>query len=507
MELTYIRKKMNLQPTTLRPYLSSNISSEYGIFFPRYLTIALPDGMPSPNEGLDRHFSDLSPKEQVSEAMKYVAVPHEIRHWHDWFGTLAGVLFYSEYGYLIEAFTHLLHELRGTDIQLPLNMWAEKEDAPPSVVKFVARYRQYEIDQFLIGGSFPGPWEEGPAPDVDYIILEVENFGAEVPAYAVTAEKFLIAEDGHITYQTMHQLIPIGLENIIEGIARQIQNRLILHRYGPKALSLVEDHLRTTDAEDRPIPPYHVTDFMLAKVLKRRGITLSPEKFSSLLMAISDYVLCPKGVSAFKDSIRAIHPGQRYIQAIEQVDASVANTIHYKYPKSDTWCQELIQQAQALGDKPPDTFLEFFNWSIWRNYIAPIAKLRLHYGDQVMTDIDSYIDHLGHFPSPDLLTKSLVLRGMANSTLFQKAWIAWVMASSLMFYMMNTKGLAPCPRYTGPISSYLTSLNLAAPHSNCEIEIEKLNCTLDFEVPDKLPNCVYHRVAEGIGIDKLLFKR
>ena len=136
--------------------------------------------------------------------------------------------------------------------------WSERLEVPTVVKAFVEAYRAYHREQQIVRCAFDLPWQEGPAPDADFVILDIEDLDVQVPAFAVTND--LIGQDSDVP--SRHKIVPIGLEVILEGIARLIQNSRVRASYGPEVLELIEERLRTPQPLMRmrhPIPRYFPT--------------------------------------------------------------------------------------------------------------------------------------------------------------------------------------------------------------------------------------------------------
>ena len=101
------------------------------------LTAAFPSGLPATVEApteegwkarMDRHaeqlaqrLTHLAPDQRVHEVLRSEVLYHELRHFHDAFGTWWGIRLFNRYMKLMSQFVALLVELRSRDTcSLPL---------------------------------------------------------------------------------------------------------------------------------------------------------------------------------------------------------------------------------------------------------------------------------------------------------------------------------------------------------------------------------------------------
>jgi hypothetical protein len=512
-------------------------TSEFGLFMHEYLTAAFPSGLPATVEAptgeswkarMDRHVERLAqrlhtlpPDQRIHEVLRSEVLYHELRHLHDAFGTCWGIRLFTRYMKLMQQFVTLLEDLRSLDTcSLPLFQWSERPEAPDMVKAFIEAYRAYNREQQIVRCAFDLPWQEGPAPDADFVVLDIEDLGVQVPAFAVTADRIVINEDGDVSSVTPgHKIVPIGLEVILEGIARQIQNFRVHTRYGQEVLELIEERLRTHplldahEASDIPLLPYAISDFMYSKIFARRGFTHGD--FAGGILAASDYALMPLHHDLDDDlgtdaAARSMHPGWRFVEVLQT--AQLLNNpprFVVATPPAHHWAGLLRKHCEAgYATGAPAGFPDYVEWQTFRNFVIPLLRVREEVGDRAFIDPGTYVGLSSRLPQPEfVLIDGGLIRFSKGSSQSPRSWVAWAILDQVMLDMVDSK-VAYCPRYhRSKLHPYLKGTSLNAPPVDCEEELPKGCGWFGFDGDiSHLPACEFRRFIQGFKLHEREFR-
>jgi len=535
MDLSFVTKKVRLADLDTREgrfYSSTTGTSEFGLFMHECLTAAFPSGLPATVEApteegwkarMDRHAEQLAqrlhtlaPDQRVHEVLRSEVLYHELRHFHDAFGTWWGIRLFNRYMKLMSQFVALLVELRSRDTcSLPLFQWSERLEVPTVVKAFVEAYRAYHREQQIVRCAFDLPWQEGPAPDADFVILDIEDLDVQVPAFAVTND--LIGQDSDVP--SRHKIVPIGLEVILEGIARLIQNSRVRASYGPEVLELIEERLRTPptvdahEASDTPLLPYSISDFMFSTILKKRGFTRGD--FEGGLLAASDYALMPlhHGIDddLGTDAVtRSMHPGWRFVEALQE--AQLLNDpprLAVQTPKTHHWAgRARLRLEAASATSAPNNFPGYIEWQMLRNIVIPLLRVREGVGDRAFIDAGTYVQLSSRLPKPEfVLHDSGLIPISEGSSHSSRAWVAWIILDQLMLDMLDSN-VVYCPRHRhGKLYPYIKGTSLNAPPVDCEEELPKGCGWFGFDGDmSHLPECEFRRFIRGFKLHEREFR-
>jgi hypothetical protein len=116
----------------------------FGSYYHRHVAIRLPRSTSLVSEEAVEHFlkHEHDPNRQFQAAMVQLAELHELRHFHDCFGTLAGVFLFFNHISMLRGFVGVCKRLSedGITWKLPIDDWLETPDCPDYVSEFIASF-------------------------------------------------------------------------------------------------------------------------------------------------------------------------------------------------------------------------------------------------------------------------------------------------------------------------------------------------------------------------------
>ena len=251
-----------------------------GFFQPFYLYASVKFGRARTSKSPSEVKDYLSPEDLVTYALARYTWLHEIRHFHDYFGTLAGISLFTSHLQQVRAFARFI-ELRrstGKSHSLPLDPAQFEDEASQEILHGLLRnWRIFLRSTARFVQAFEKTVEDGHHPDNHVIYKEVDASGAKVPTFPLSAG---LATDGNLAEVSL--FYPIGLEVLIEGNAQALQRSIMDVECPPgladRLVPLMENHSITSADPIDPkeflkakATPYNVTDLLVSKYLRLKG--------------------------------------------------------------------------------------------------------------------------------------------------------------------------------------------------------------------------------------------
>jgi hypothetical protein len=512
-------------------FASGVADTAYGTYYHHHLTVHLPHF--EEIDGIKAALLAISPQggadldAQVDAALRAVTTFHEIRHFHDCFGTIAGITLFEMHIARLTAFGEVCRRLRkdGLKLKLPLASWALTDHCPDYVRDFVARLAlgQRRQEAFLGAISLPSAAGTDDAVTKDF---RLEPLGLVIPAFPLQVGSVQL-EDGERTgpVAVSTRWIPIGFEQLIEGNAQAFQ-RTYLEAVWPSEVSARAWQMMTarraaienatTAIEGLISLPYNVTDLMLSKHLRvHHGINCFPRGWLTELTdnALMWGILPPHGVSGTQR-----HPGGAFVMNMQEIDWTKAQQVRADVGEGNlsevvvapsTMSTEALQKIRDdLDASPrPEAFagnsvtdsIEYVAAFARHRIITPLLQMRLLHGDKVMFKMDQYWHHFMAMPQPPMLITDLGYRPAAESDPeFPKRWGEFVFFSDLALQIWSGAEVLLCPRAYKDRIPGIVNFEFFAP-TGCNAEIARRSClTWDAGRTSALPTCFFRRMLRAV---------
>jgi hypothetical protein len=359
--------------------------------------------------------SFLSRGKRVPYMMRLTQGLHELRHFHDHFGTTAG--FSRVVRTLSDAndFHTLWEELKERNVvRLPLAVWARQSDAPPSLRDYAEKRRAY-VEWFTLHDGFKLPsrkeLEELSAEEA-IILAQLSNLHASLPSvplnlmemeYGVTADGTAagILKVG----RRLQKIVPLGCSVLMEGAAFLTQRNVIRSLFGHEAAEDLHSWmLRRAPIE---IEPYRYTTVDIF-------LTRKFEKFSNRYqLALTDAALMPAPNQNTPDD----YPGMRLVK-LAKVAAKEVPLPNAPPPNIAAWSSRLARElhwpnplavthrATKLWEK---NLSQLKRDSFWPNVMHAFGSLHLDFlarrivTPNLLANDAVWFSKLGSLPRPPIV--------------------------------------------------------------------------------------------------------
>jgi hypothetical protein len=407
------------------------------------------------------------------EAASYL---HEMRHFVDTFGTLAGLSLFSARLDLLKDFSALCLALQQSNVrwlETPVT-WARDPQGLKEVRDLVRRAQAFELGSEIYIAPFEPIEVEGHAEELH---REFKNErGGTLDA---TPLRYLrVGADGVQLPRTVWY--PLGLETLIEGNAHAISRTFVEHYFPEPIGAMLERRILTQAAQDvqggtdqraaQTATPYMAVDVLISRFLRRHGIERFPR---DLVLTLIDRVLCTSSI-AVKES-QAGHTEMH----VDRVGVKLVNLLESEpqenlgagalepTPEVTRLYKSLLAEFDRGGDwqSVEDDRLPLSSIAIWESYLAktyivPLLRERLSSDHRAFTTYDGFIELLAKIglPPARAVNGRLILTGMPERV--QQAWWHQLMLSNIMQQVMRSSDPAMCPRASGIVPGIAT-MNLA----------------------------------------------
>lgn len=447
------------------------------------------------------------PETLVDMALKQTAYLHEMRHFYDCFGTMAGYSLFVSRMDLLGRFVRLATHLRtsGQRWQLPLFKWVNGNDSPEPVRSFARRAAglRLAVDQFVAAlkpFTIPGHRKE--------TIIEVPyELGGTIQAFPYS----MVRGTSLDALERFTVLYPIGFETLVEGNAQSIQRTLVENTFPSGIAERILNPIalrkggRFTSEELAGIPmSYNVTDFLISKYLRRHGIESFPR---DLVLKLSDMTLSRGTVNAGSDTISIDRLGDilsRQLSAFAPQDLASNNAPYSEeYANAYRVLLEQLERTPTLDqipdDERPETSIEVIKLFVIHSIVFPLLQERLQTEHRAFSTFKGFQRLLQKFPRPPFLatTKGMEVKNDVPLRVFQ-SWGHVVMLGQLLRQIVSDVSVLVCPRARELVPG-IRWQNLAF-ERDCRDWIEE-QCGAwydDRSLP--LPNCMFSNVLRIIGL-------
>jgi hypothetical protein len=521
---------MRLHYDDLRPtaFKSSSHKDAFGEFQSRYLCIQL-------NYRRGEGFNPLrvqsflnstdDPKQRVFTALQGFAYFHELRHFHDYFGTMAGINLFTNLIMMLREFVDMMQRLKDdrTDCILPLSHWAQQNSSPDFVRLFVNKYTVMGTVEQLVLGSMPLFTEKG-FTDEAWREIEVPELNLTFPAFPLSAG--VTSEDGSTEKVSIWR--PIGLEALIEGNAQALQ-RSYLETFWPAAVvndawdlmakadaSVDRDGEQLDEALSRATLPYNLTDLLITRYLRKRS-QHSPWERDALLR-LTDSALMQSRIQcsaaditpprserkATNIQVTVGHPGQYFVGGVgeaawnESTPASSFSLSPDSLRKMSDLFRDIKPPTRLRGGSAFDA-IDIIESYVRIHIIARLLDLRVKYGNEIFSDAGAYFARSKDFPRPimTVYTDDFDTPDEVDDFILEK-WIAFSMLVNLVDQLLYGGQVISCPR-AYPLIPGLGFFQLVQP--DCESFIRSRSCLAWSKgALDSLPSCGFRNLIARLGL-------
>lgn len=471
------------------------------------------------------HSTD-DPTQRVFMALQGFAHFHELRHFHDYFGTMAGINLFTNLITMLREFVEMMQQLKEsrTDCVLPLTFWANQPNCPNFVRLFVNKYAAMRTVEHLFQGSMPLCTEAG-FTDEAWREIEVPELNLKFPAFPVSAG--VTGEDGSTQKVTIWR--PIGLEALIEGNAQALQ-RSYLEMFWPTKIvndawelmaradaSVGGDRDQLDEALSRATLPYNLTDLLITKYLRKRNHHRPWERNALLRFTDSALMRARVQCTAIDTTpprserkvtnieVTTAHPGQYFVQDIEDAawnESKPASTFSLP-PESLRAIRDIYRDikppTQLRGASAFDA-IDIIESYVRIHIIAPLIDLRIKYGHEVFLDGGGYFARSKEFPRPimTVYTDDFETPHEVDDVILEK-WIEFSMLVNVVDQLLAGGEVISCPR-AYPLIPGLGFFQLVQ-SGDCESFIRSRSCLVwSRGALDSLPSCGFRNLLGRLGL-------
>lgn len=493
---------------------------EYGSYHHFLLAIRVPEAKPevlSPRQAR-KYGKSHSENEQIDRALRDTVLLHELRHFHDCFGTLAGLSLFECHMSRVTAFLSVCSQLfnDGKYLQLPLTDWITTPECPEYVKLFVSRLATNAKLEAVFSGRVQLPVSPGPADDI-YRIFEISP-GVRVPAFPLQIRTAtLFEEEGYPPEFTGHEThwVPIGFEQLIEGNAQALQ-RTYLEAVWPRISEAIwrdmtqREVLPGQEADERQRfarSPYNVTDFLLSKYLYRQH-NIRPFHRARLL-ELTDRALtlghCAR--HAGKQNMR--NPGGEFVLMMEAADWSRGTKRKVSQSRMGVDALKGIIDAYAAEtplpgptDRPNIRTSADYIWNYAIHEIAlPLLRLKLKRGDELFFEPKTYMRNYPSYPTPPIIISDagITTRRQEQTMEFLHHWVEFSLLSDICLQIWTGAARITCARAYNTIPG-IQHFDLC-PSQGCDSAIRNRQCQpWDPAFDDPLPPCAFRRALGNLRL-------
>ncbi|MBT2246888.1 hypothetical protein JQK15_25665 [Sphingobium sp. BHU LFT2] len=422
--------------------------------------------------------------ENVAAAFRVASLFHETRHLIDGFGTLAGI---SLFGKAMELLRELCHwasvfGAAGVGWQLPLRDWVMSKDCPQEMRDFVRRLRAFHqaephflalFEPFAIEGHNEQMLIEVAGPD-----------GRTLKAFPIRMTRAYSNAPENVTLISV--LCPLGYEALVEGSAHAICRNLVAHLF-PKDIAdelvlavrfkvLSDDDVGEEDSLLSSTPPYMITDLMISRFLRSRGVNQFPR---DTVLGMTDLVLSQCWIETVElgkglTGVKFDDFGDALLKNLEHQSVSALAQGRVETPERvDAGYRILLQSLEQGGDwdSVEDDLSPLSSVMIWESYCAqnltvPLLRKRGETGHAAFQTNDGFFELLPIIQDAAIRAHEGQLQSALPKRVTQ-AWAHVVMLSALARQMATDKDELICPRRFGSIPG-IASVNFAQ-QGHCDI--------------------------------------
>lgn len=521
----FLQDFMSLQNNST--FASCSTRDEFGSFYPFFVTIRLdfPRSSSLKPWEINRFLKENSDEGvRARKAIESFAYFHELRHFHDYFGTLGGInLFYNFLQMLREFYSlsEIIRSIRRT-WQLPLTEYAQRPDCPELIRLFVHKYkvmsfaRDALLGRLLLGidsGSTNENWRQVSAPEI----------GMDFPAFPYSA--WIIDHDTNKRQEvTVWQ--PIGFEALVEGAAQSLQ-RSYLEVFWPDSVVetawklLMESSVQFAANEMEhgilsSVLPYNLTDLLVSKFARNCGHQSWERK---RLLSLTDTALMQSylhlestgisnpvpGRKATNVKVTSRHPGTVFVEHLKRANWTANEHVEATDSTSEIFTS--LRESFANYEPPEDAVtnreasaIDIIEAFVRHKIIVPLLDARARYGADVFCSPTKYIEHQNELPRPIIISHSDSFESANDiDDRMLKKWVEFCFLANTMEQLMDGKEVIACPRAYSLVPGF-EFFELA--EGGCTKHIQGRTCQAwSSGMLASLPNCTFSNLIRHIALE------
>jgi hypothetical protein len=525
-----------LTPARRRPGIFK--SDVFGTYYHQYLTIEIPwcetdqdmtrllDSLPESAKA--EHWESF--EKRVEHALTAAAYLHEMRHFHDCFGTVAGITLFLNDLHIIDLFLRACLTLRrtGQHWRIPVTEWVRDNRCPEEVKRALLEFQMAHKLRLLFLGNIRLPVKPGSTREIVRLFLPTGGFirpdDLAIPAFPTNIK---LSRKGRLVPHI--GFVPLGFEALIEGNAQAIQRTMIEGWWGKEVAAEVwrrMTHIEMASEEEDPSPNlYLATDFMVTRRLRE---VYSISEFSrDLILDFTDKALMESRLYSTAQSlsgeglttaIEYIHPGLQTLKHIKQI-SSAQNPIPERGAPSgtgpvangETFLWDLVRQAPpveellALGARrPPVTAI--VRSFVLNQVVKPLLEIRRRSDGRAFRTIHGYVEYHREMPQvPFIVYKSQsCIAPYVSSFAVRECLIQYIFIERIMnaLFEARQQPIIFCPRRFSRFPG-ARFMNFARSRS-CQDWISEMACgSWQPGYLADLPDCNFRNTLDAFRVEAL----
>ncbi|MCP3444541.1 hypothetical protein [Bradyrhizobium sp. CCGUVB14] len=456
----------------------------------------------------------LTSEQLIGYALARYTFLHELRHFHDYFGTTAGISLFTAHLEQVRAFASFLEGVRGfgQELAFPFNPSSFSGTPLEDLAKGLVRnWRIFLRSTTTFVEAFERTIDVGHVPADHVVFKPREGNGPDVPTFPL---QMGIGQHGRVDPVTV--FYPIGLEVLLEGNAQALQRGLMEVECSPALADQLVPlmHHQKLGADD-PMEalragamPYNITDLLVSKFLRLKG---HPRFQRSTILQLTDQALSwsfmrprskPWEVPA---TFELVDIGRTFVGLLEAAPLQnlVAGTVHYPDGLLDVYRTFL----DAMSNTPLPEDIEYegdllspirmIESIVMHNIVKPLLKARLETKHEVFYSVSKYLEKIPDLPSVPVFLEggSVRFASYMQSPKATDAWVKYCFLTSLMRELYASQSSLNCFRaqQLDP-----TDLNLCAA-GHCNEHIARGSCSNWFP-GSGLPVCSFANLLARVGL-------
>jgi hypothetical protein len=481
------------------------LSLALGYYDPTYLFISLQadlEEIATPPSELMGIWPD---EKLLAYALNRYTFFHEMLHFHDYFGTMAGINLFYTHLRQVKAFAAFMEALRESGRRLVLPLDTAFSDSDPFADAAKAQIRNWLVllqSTATFAQAFKKTFGYGHHLN-DHVVYKKR--GSSLPEVATFPVSASIRSPDDLQEVTIYY--PIGLEALLEGNSQAVQRGLIESECSVElADKLVALLWPQQISPDQPLEslkdgilPYNITDVLVSKYLRLRG---HPKFQRKSILQITDQTLSRSYLRALNEPWEV--PPKFEFRDVGRlfVDTLEGSAIHDLVDGTVPWPETLTAMYKAILDtinksKRPEDIpyaadfmapLNIMESVVSHCIIAPLLKARIDLNHGIFHDVDKYVELLPTLPRPPVILRGSKhsMAGYMTSAKVSDAWIKYCLLTSAMHEIYGLKKELHCFRSHQLRKS---SFNLCRP-GTCQGNMAVGLCT-EWFANQPLPDCVF----------------
>lgn len=393
---------------------------------------------------------------------------HETRHFHDFFGTLAGASLFFAHFEMLRSLVAMIEMSRQTDERwfLPFPDWIETSKFRAIYEQHLRSWRVYRAAAVKLTQAFRARAITRRFPD-EYVVYAATAAEGD-PTAAFPFDVGVPERDLRLTV-----VYPLSLTALLEGNAQALQRTLaeaefppeVAKEFTPQRIGQLlwkkdEPAANLLDSVAASIQPYNATDFMVSKYLRLKHGTESFRR--EALLRLTDIALSSSAIlPAQKDDLdlpvafNVSGVGMEFVKVMERSSPEDLSRARIDYPpvllEAYTELLDSVTDVQRPEDvsytgdlSSPLVLLE----SIIRHHVmAPLIKARIDTNHAVFYSVTEYMRRFPELPAVPVLEHE---GGMTFAPYMSDkacdAWGKYVFLSRVFSQLMDGAPVLTCPR-------------------------------------------------------------